>query len=155
MRFFVQFLAGVIFAVGLGISGMTQPAKVIGFLDVFGGWDPSLAFVMIGAIGVHFVAYRFYPKMSKPFLGTEFKVPSRTDLSPQLMAGAALFGIGWGLGGICPGPGIVAATSLDTSMLSFVGAMIIGMIVYQQGWQRLQSSSPQSEQKSTDIRDSV
>ncbi|MBM75118.1 MAG: hypothetical protein CMK59_06940 [Proteobacteria bacterium] len=155
MRLFVQFTAGVIFALGLGVSGMTQPAKVIGFLDVLGGWDPSLAFVMIGAIGVHFVAYRFYPKMSKPFLETEFKVPSRTDISPQLMAGAALFGVGWGLGGICPGPGIVAATSLDKSMLFFVGAMIIGMIAYQQVWQRVQSSDSQPEQESKDVRSTV
>ena len=137
MRVFVQFIAGVVFAVGLGISGMTQPAKVIGFLDVFGGWDPSLAFVMIGAIGIHFVAYRFYPSMSKPVFDAEFQVPSRTDLSPQLMAGAALFGVGWGLGGICPGPGIVAATSLDKNMLFFVGAMTLGMIGYQQIWKRI------------------
>ena len=155
MRLGIQFVAGVVFALGLGISGMTQPAKVIGFLDVLGGWDPSLAFVMVGAIGVHFVAYRFYPSMTKPLFDSEFKVPSRTDLSPQLMAGAAIFGVGWGLGGICPGPGIVAATSLDSSMLIFVGAMSLGMIFYQQVWQRIFTAPPEEKQEAESLRSSV
>jgi uncharacterized protein len=137
MNNLISFAAGVIFALGLGLSGMTQPAKVIGFLDVVSGWDPSLAFVMVGAIGVHFVAYRFQPKMIQPVFEESFQVPSRTDFSPQLLAGAALFGIGWGLGGICPGPALVALTSLEESMIVFVGSMVLGMVGYHQLWMRI------------------
>src|SRR5271170_3931378 len=99
-----SFLSGIVFALGLGISGMTRPVKVIGFLDFFGNWDPSLALVMVGAICVFFVAYRQSRKMAHPLAAVEFSIPKRSDLDSKLIMGAVLFGAGWGLGGFCPGP---------------------------------------------------
>ncbi len=151
MNNIVSFATGIIFALGLGISGMTQPAKVIGFLDVVSGWDPSLAFVMIGAIAVHFVAYRFQPKMTQPLFEESFQVPTRTDFSPQLLAGAALFGIGWGLGGICPGPALVALISLEESMVIFVGSMVLGMLGYHQIWMRIFPQAPFKQQEASRV----
>ncbi|MFT5685506.1 MAG: putative membrane protein YedE/YeeE [Myxococcota bacterium] len=121
------FFAGLIFALGLGISGMTQPAKVVGFLDVTGSWDPSLAFVMVGAIGVHMVAYRLVPRMTSPIFAAEFGVPTRSDVNGRLLGGAVLFGLGWGLGGFCPGPALVSLASGASTVLMFVGGMLGGM----------------------------
>ena len=97
-----SFISGMVFALGLGISGMTRPVKVIGFLDFFGAWDASLAFVMIGAIAVYFAAYHWSSKMSSPLLAADFSLPKRSDLDAKLILGAAIFGAGWGLGGFCP-----------------------------------------------------
>ena len=104
MKSLLSFISGVVFALGLGISGMTRPVKVIGFLDFAGHWDPSLAFVMIGAIAVYFVAYRWIRIRSAPLLTDRFSVPQRTDVDRNLVVGAAVFGAGWGLGGFCPAP---------------------------------------------------
>jgi hypothetical protein len=127
-----SFLSGIVFALGLGISGMTRPIKVIGFLDFFGNWDASLAFVMLGAISVYFVAYRLSQKMPSPILAAAFSIPKRTDLDRRLIAGAALFGAGWGLGGFCPGPAITALASGAPAVAVFVGAMAAG--IYLHGW---------------------
>ncbi len=124
------FVAGVIFAIGLGYSGMTQPAKVVGFLDLFGQWDPSLMFVMMGAIGSHLFAYRLIKKRTSPLLGGSFQIPSMKSLDGRLIAGAAIFGIGWGLGGFCPGPALASAFSGSSTVWLFLGAMILGMIIY-------------------------
>ena len=124
------FGAGLIFAVGLAIAGMTQPSKVVGFLDFFGQWDPSLAFVMVGAIGVHFVLFRLILKRGTPVFGGRFEVPTRKDLTPALLGGSALFGIGWGLGGFCPGPGIASLASFGAEAAVFVGTMALGMLAY-------------------------
>lgn len=124
------FVVGIIFALGLGISGMTQPQKVVGFLDVFGNWDPSLMFVMIGAISVHFVAYRIIRKRNSPMLSPTWDVPDRKDITPALVIGAFIFGIGWGLGGYCPGPAIASLASFDLRPVIFVVAMIVGMILF-------------------------
>ncbi len=121
---------GILFAIGLGISGMTQPQKVIGFLDLFGQWDPSLAFVMIGAIGVHASMYRWIRKRSSPVLADQFHVPNRSDLTPPLLVGAALFGVGWGVAGFCPGPGLTSLASGNLASLVFVGGMVGGMLVF-------------------------
>lgn len=129
MKPILTLLSGIIFALGLGISGMTLPQKVIGFLDVT-NWDPSLAFVMVGAIAVHFIAYQFQKKMEKPKLAEKFEIPTRTDISPQLIGGAVLFGAGWGLGGFCPGPALVSLTSLNATVFIFVGSMIVGMLLF-------------------------
>ena len=120
--------AGALFAVGLAISGMTLPSKVTGFLDVAGAWDASLAFVMVGAIAVHFVAQRLVRKRSAPLFDTKFHLPTRKDIDGRLVAGAALFGIGWGLGGYCPGPGLVSAASGAPAAIVFVVGMTIGML---------------------------
>ena len=107
----VAFAAGIVFALGLRISGMTRPIKVIGFLDFAGSWDASLAFVMIGAIAVYLSAYRLIRKLSAPFFAGKFSVPERSDIDLNLIVGAAIFGAGWGLGGFCPGPAITSLAS--------------------------------------------
>jgi uncharacterized protein len=124
-----SFLAGLVFAIGLGISGMTLPSKVIGFLDVAGDWDPSLAFVMGGAIAVHLTVNRFVQKRGRPLLSDIFHLPKRSEIDGRLVAGAALFGIGWGLGGFCPGPALVSAAAGQKEALLFVGAMTAGMLI--------------------------
>ena len=125
----VALLSGVLFGLGLVVSGMTQPQKVIGFLDLFGNWDPSLAFVMVGAIGVHFVAYQFASSKSSPFFADAFHVPTNKDINKPLLVGAALFGVGWGLGGYCPGPAITSLVTFSPEVIGFVVAMTIGMFV--------------------------
>jgi uncharacterized membrane protein YedE/YeeE len=120
--------AGILFGVGLGISGMARPSKVLAFLDVTGAWDPSLAFVMIGAIGVHAVAVFIAKRRARPFGSAAFHWSERTAIDAPLIAGALLFGIGWGLGGICPGPALLGAASGNTAAGVFVVAMIAGMI---------------------------
>jgi uncharacterized membrane protein YedE/YeeE len=121
-------VSGLVFGAGLVISGMTQPQKVLGFLDPFGRFDASLILVMMGAIAVHFVAYRIRSKRSGPLFSPKFLVPTRRDIDAKLLAGAFIFGAGWGLGGYCPGPGIVSLAGGGLSALAFVGAMVIGML---------------------------
>lgn len=123
----LSFGAGLLFAAGLGISGMTNANKVIAFLDVLGAWDPSLAFVMVGAIAVHMSLYKFILKRPSPWLTSSFELPTRTDIDAHLVIGAAFFGMGWGLGGFCPGPALVSAAGLGQEALIFVGAMVVGM----------------------------
>lgn len=125
------FGAGLIFAIGLAMSGMTQPGKVTAFLDLFGNWDPSLAFVMMGAIAVYAVLYRIIRRRATPLFAQTFSVPTRSDLDLRLIGGAALFGVGWGLGGFCPGPAVTSLVSGHSSVLIFVAAMIAGMLLYQ------------------------
>lgn len=122
-------VSGALFALGLVVSGMTSPQKVVGFLDVFGAWDPSLAFVMIGAIGVHALLYRLIVKRG-PLGGIKLQVPRRREIDLRLVAGAALFGVGWGLGGVCPGPGLVGMMSGTAPFLVFVAAMLGGMTLF-------------------------
>ena len=122
-------LAGVMFGAGLVISGMTQPARIVGFLDPLDGWDPSLAFVMAGAVAVYAVAHAVIRRRARPWFDARFDVPVRAEIDARLVVGAAVFGIGWGLGGFCPGPGIVAAAGGSTSALVFVIAMLAGMHV--------------------------
>lgn len=129
-KLLVAFLAGAVFAVGLAISGMTDPGKVIGFLDVAGNWDPSLAFVMGGAIAVHFLVARWSRTAARPLLGGAFSLPTRTAIDPRLMAGAVLFGLGWGAAGYCPGPALVSVASLSTSSVAFVAAMLAGVVAF-------------------------
>lgn len=119
--------AGLLFGIGLGLAGMTQPAKVIGFLDIFGPWDASLMFVMIGAILVHFGLSRWIRRRQRPLLDTRFHLPTATGVDTRLIAGSAMFGIGWGLAGFCPGPAIVALGSGAPAAFVFVAAMGLGM----------------------------
>ncbi len=124
------FGVGFLFAMGLGISGMTQPQKVQGFLNIFGEWDPSLLFVMVGAIMLHSVLYHLIRKRKSPILATEWNVPTKKDITPSLVLGAALFGIGWGLAGFCPGPALVSLSSFKSGPYVFVVSMIIGMYLF-------------------------
>lgn len=128
--YLMVFLAGLLFALGLGISGMTLPQKVLGFLDLAGDWDPSLAMVMLGSAGVYFLLHRWVLKLSHPIFDTSFHIPSRQDIDQPLVAGAALFGIGWGLVGLCPGPAATALVSGSIKALIFVVSMVTGMYAY-------------------------
>lgn len=124
------FLAGALFATGLGLSGMTQPAKVTAFLDFAGNWDPSLAFVMAGAIGVYAVLYRVIIRRPTSLDGAQFALPSQIRIDARLVVGAAIFGAGWGLAGFCPGPAITSLAGGMPAAVVFVPAMLVGMIVY-------------------------
>ncbi|MCA9525982.1 MAG: YeeE/YedE family protein [Myxococcales bacterium] len=130
MKSLSLFAAGLMFAAGLALSGMTQPAKVIGFLDFFGAWDPALIFVMVGAIAVNFVALRFILRQPKPVFAASFGIPTRRDLDPRLIGGSAIFGVGWGLAGFCPGPALTSLPTLATPILVFVGFMLAGMALF-------------------------
>lgn len=123
-------VVGFIFAIGLGLSGMTQPQKVIGFLDFFNQWDPSLIFVMLGAIFVHFVTYKIIRKKNSPLLSAHWHVPTKKEITPALLIGSFIFGIGWALGGFCPGPAITSIASFDKMPVIFVTSMLIGMLVF-------------------------
>lgn len=125
-------VVGFLFALGLGLSGMTEPEKVVGFLDLFGNWDPSLMFVMIGAIAIHFVSYKIIRKRASPLLSADWHVPTKTNISSSLIIGSLLFGTGWGLAGFCPGPALTALSSLNARPLLFVVSMLVGMLIFQQ-----------------------
>jgi hypothetical protein len=124
------FLAGLVFAIGLGLAGMTQPAKVLAFLDVLGAWDPSLAVVMAGAMAVYTLLFRVALRLEVPLFGGALQIPTRKDLDPRLVGGAALFGVGWGLAGFCPGPALVSSVTGNSAVLLFVIAMTAGMYLH-------------------------
>jgi uncharacterized membrane protein YedE/YeeE len=127
----VAFVSGLLFAVGLGIAGMTDPAKVLAFLDMFGGnWDPSLMFVMGGAILVYAPVYHLLKGRDAPKFGDRFHWPTTKDIDVKLVIGSALFGIGWGLGGLCPGPALVATVTGTVPLLVYAAAMIVGMLAH-------------------------
>jgi uncharacterized membrane protein YedE/YeeE len=125
------FVSGALVALGLGVAGMTQPAKVVAFLDVTGDWDPSLAFVMLGAIGVYALGYRVARRRGVPVFAAAFALPTRRDIDARLVGGAALFGLGWGLVGYCPGPALTALASGQVGSFVFVAAMLAGMVLAQ------------------------
>lgn len=129
MHFTPVFICGLIFGLGLLISGMANPLKVQNFLDVFGHWDPSLAFVMGGAIAITLPGYHWLGKRAKPFVTSAFHWPNRSDIDTRLIAGSSLFGVGWGLGGFCPGPALTALSFLATGTLVFVPAMLAGFVL--------------------------
>lgn len=130
MILITSFLAGLIFSLGLAISGMINPNKVIGFLDIFRTWDYSLAFVMMGAIGVNLVTFKYIAKRPTPLFSDLFHLPTKDTIDFKLVFGASIFGIGWGLMGICPGPALVNIATLDSSYLYFVVAMLAGMLIF-------------------------
>ena len=128
MNNILTFVAGFLFAVGLSLSGMTMPSKVISFLDVFGNWDPSLMFVMLGAITIYSAIFHLIkPKMKKPLFATEFKLPTSLKVDLPLVIGAGLFGAGWGLGGFCPGPALASSFLFDVRIVVFISSMIVGI----------------------------
>jgi uncharacterized membrane protein YedE/YeeE len=126
----IIFGCGVLFSIGLCLSGMTQPTKVTGFLNFIGDWDPSLMMVMGGAVTTYFILSRFTLKRSAPVMAPKFMLPTRVDIDGRLIAGAALFGLGWGLVGFCPGPALASLTTLNSSVWIFVVSMTMGMYVY-------------------------
>lgn len=127
MKLVISFLSGLIFSGGLIVSGMINPAKVIGFLDIFGQWDASLAFVMGGAVLVTSIGYNLILERPKPVLSESFSIPRRTDIDRALVAGPVLFGVGWGLVGLCPGPAFAALVASPAATIPFFLAMVLGM----------------------------
>jgi uncharacterized protein len=128
MNALAAFLAGLVFGVGLLLSGMADPGKVKGFLDLAGAWDPSLVFVMGGAILVGFFAFRFAGRRARSVLGEPMHLPTTRDIDRRLIAGSVVFGIGWGLAGFCPGPALVSVWQGSTVV--FVAAMLVGMLIH-------------------------
>ena len=126
----VSLLAGLVFGLGLVISDMKNPAKVLGFLDVAGAWDPSLLVVMAGAVGVSALGFRVVRRRSAPLLGGRMHWPTAQDIDGRLVGGALVFGIGWGLAGFCPGPALVAVGSGEWKALVFLAAMLAGMAAF-------------------------
>jgi len=127
------FFAAFIFSIGLGLSGMTDANKVIGFLNLAGDWDPSLAFVMVGAIGAHLATFKLVTNRPSPLYAEKFRIPTRTDIDTRLVVGSGLFGVGWALGGFCPGPALVSSTTGGPAVLVFVAAMLGGMSLFHAG----------------------
>ena len=126
----VPFLAGLLFGAGLVLSQMVDPAKVLGFLDVAGAWDPSLALVMVGALAVTALGYRLSFGLGRPLAAGQFRLPTRTDIDRPLIVGAVLFGLGWGIAGYCPGPAIASLAFGRPEIVVFVVAMLAGMAAY-------------------------
>ena len=131
MRIVLAFVAGLVFGLGLLLSGMADPAKVLGFLDLAGAWDPSLMFVMGGAVGVGAVAFAVARRRSRSLLGEAMQLPTKTSLDRRLVFGALLFGAGWGLAGFCPGPAVVALGVGEPKAVVFVVAMLAGMGLFE------------------------
>lgn len=127
---FIAFACGLIFALGLGLSGMTQPGKVTAFLDFTGAWDPTLLFVMGGAVGLYALGYRWIRRRGRPLWSEEFKLPAAQTIDRRLLMGAALFGIGWGLSGFCPGPVIVSAVTGRSDVFLFLIGLVSGMALF-------------------------
>ncbi|MGS2744264.1 DUF6691 family protein [Halomonas sp. LS-001] len=129
MKMVMGYIAGLLFGLGLAISGMTDPARVLGFLDIAGAWDPTLMFVLGGAVVTSFIGYRLVFKRSAPVFGERFQLPTRQDLDSRLLGGAALFGIGWGLSGYCPGPAIASISGISVPLIAMLVAMVAGWFV--------------------------
>lgn len=141
MRFtLASFVAGLVFGLGLLLSGMANPEKVLGFLDLAGAWDPSLALVMAGAIAVGVFAFAVARRRQTSFLGFDMKLPSGNDITARLVIGSLMFGVGWGLAGFCPGPGLVALGAGEIRAVVFVASMVAGMGLFQVIERQRQSS---------------
>ena len=135
-----SFICGLIFGIGLLISGMTQPAKVLGFLDIFGRWDPTLVFVMASAVAVSGIGFALARQRRRPVLAARYLWPTRSDIDQPLVVGSVLFGIGWGLVGLCPGPTLVNLAGLTPDVMVFALAMAAGMIIKDLWDRRVRSS---------------
>lgn len=131
MKNTVALVCGILFGVGLTVSQMTNPEKVIGFLDIFGQWDPTLVMVMVGGLLVTFFGYRWTFKAEKPVYADDFNVPGNSTIDRPLVIGSVLFGIGWGLSGYCPGPAIANLVINTSEAVYFIGSMLIGFIIAQ------------------------
>jgi uncharacterized protein len=136
-----SFLAGLIFGTGLCLSGMIQQSKVLGFLDLAGRWDPSLAFVMAGAIAVGIVAFSIAGRRKATLLGNAFDVPARRDIDRRLVTGSLIFGVGWGLSGICPGPAIALLAFGSPQAITFAVAVLAGMLIFELAGQFLDTAT--------------
>ncbi|MCX7567463.1 YeeE/YedE family protein [Sulfitobacter sp. F26169L] len=129
MRLIVSYLIGLVFGIGISISGMANPAKVLNFFDIAGSWDPSLAFVMGGALVVTFIGYRYVLRQPSPLMSPKFLLPTRRDLDLPLIGGSAVFGIGWGIAGFCPGGALPALGTGRTEVFVFVASLLAGIVI--------------------------
>jgi uncharacterized membrane protein YedE/YeeE len=145
MHRFTEFLVGLLFGLGLILSGMTDPGKVLGFLDLFGLWDPSLAFVMGGAIFVGLFAFMLAKKRTTTFLGGALRLPTSTEIDKRLLVGGLVFGAGWGLAGFCPGPAVVSLGAGQPKAAVFVLAMLAGMALFELGEWRIRKLAVQED----------
>ncbi|MGY3041414.1 putative membrane protein YedE/YeeE [Rhodanobacter sp. TND4EL1] len=143
MKNVISVIAGILFGFGLALAQMTDPAKVIGFLDVTGNWDPTLALVLGGAVLVTLVSFRFILRRARPVFDVKFNLPTRRDIDSRLILGAALFGVGWGLAGLCPGPGVAAIAQGAWQPLVFVVGLAAGMLAFRYTRQQ----QPQADSK--------
>lgn len=132
MKTLMGYIAGLLFGLGVAVSGMTDPARVLGFLDLFGAWDPTLLWVLGGAVITNFIGYRLVLRREHPVFAGSFQLPGRNDLDARLIGGAALFGIGWGLSGYCPGPAIASVSGLSVPLAAMLAAMVLGWVVARQ-----------------------
>ncbi len=130
MHLFISFIAGVIFSIGLSISGMVDPNIVIGFLDIFGKWNPALIFVMGGAVMVNLLTFNLILKKGQGYGGCELDLPAKKNVDKKLIIGSALFGVGWGIFGVCPGPAVANLFLLNGKMIVFFLSMITGMLIF-------------------------
>lgn len=144
MPVLTSLLAGLVFGVGLILSGMADPAKVLGFLDLAGPWDPSLALVMLGAIAVGLVAFTVAKRQTKSLLGLDMKLPTARHIDRRLLGGGLLFGVGWGIAGFCPGPALAALGMGEAKAAVFVVAMLVGMGLFEFLEHRRQAARPQT-----------
>lgn len=151
LRHWVVFLSGFVFSVGLGVAGMTQPGKIVGFLNVTGRWDASLVMVMVGAIGVHLLAYRLIRRRQAPVLEPAFSLPSSDRIDGRLLLGAAVFGLGWGLAGYCPGPALVSLVTGGRTVVLVVG--MLGGMALCEAWNR--ARRPAAERGPEPVGDAV
>lgn len=129
-RMLVALVCGTLFGLGLSLSGMLDPVRVRGFLDLFGAWDPSLVFVLAGAVTVAAIGVAIMRRLARPVLATTFHLPASRRIDRRLLIGSAIFGIGWGMAGLCPGPAVASLALGLTSVVIFVGAMLVGMVVH-------------------------
>ena len=142
MRLVSAYLIGLLFGLGIVISGMANPAKVLNFFDLAGTWDPSLVLVMGGALITTFIGYRFVLKRDEPLLGERFLVPTSTRIDARLVGGSALFGLGWGIAGFCPGGALPALGTGRTEVITFVAALVVGILATRFAQRLTQQSSP-------------
>ncbi len=145
------FFAGMLFSLGLGISGMTRPTKVLGFLDLAGAWDPSLAFVMIGAIATYAVSFWFIRRRQAPIADTRFFLPAAAPIDRRLLLGATVFGVGWGLGGYCPGPAVASLAGGGHEVWLFFVAMLVGMAAFA-AWERRREKAAAAQDSERPMR---
>lgn len=150
MIFVIAFVAGIVFALGLVLGGMTQPARVSGFLDFFGSWDPSLMLVMGGAVAVAFLGQRIASRLRGPIWAESFPLVARQAIDSRLLVGATLFGVGWGISGLCPGPALATLGALGRNVLVFVPAMSLGMVLFEL-WDR-RKGAPTADETGKPLR---
>lgn len=141
MRNLFSLVCGILFGVGLSLSGMTDPLVVLGFLDLFGSWNPSLIFVMASAVPTTFIGYRIVMKREQPLCSSQFYLPEKVSIDKRLILGAVLFGTGWGLLGLCPGPAIASLSSLQPKIFGFVFSMILGMFALERAMSNLNKAT--------------